>query len=125
VGRGLGIGVGRGVAVGVAVGVGVTVGVAVGVAVGVGVGVGCNWINSMLPPLPNWLAWTALEPPATYWPSADTSQANADPGKAIEPINSTLRSKTITSGQSWNSVPHEAKAITVPLSLDSAPTGVP
>jgi hypothetical protein len=35
---------------------------------------------------------------------------NAEPGKLIAPISSTLRLKTITSGQSWNSVPHEAKA---------------
>ena len=49
---------------------GVGVGVAVGVGVGVGVGCGCNWINSMRPPLPNWLAWTAFALPATYCPSA-------------------------------------------------------
>jgi hypothetical protein len=79
----------------------------------------------MRPPLPNSLAWTAFDPPATYCPSADTSTPNAEPGKLIAPISSTFRLKTITSGQSWNSVPHEAKAITVPLSFDSAPTGVP
>jgi hypothetical protein len=53
------------------------------------------------------------------------STPKAEPGNSIEPIRSTLRLKTIISGQSWNSVPQEAKAITVPLSLDSAPTGVP
>ena len=35
----------------------------------------------MRPPLPNWLAWTALEPPTTYCPSVDTSTPNAEPGK--------------------------------------------
>jgi hypothetical protein len=57
-GRALGSGVGLGVAVGVGVGVGLglTVGVAVGVGLGVGVGAACNWISSMRPPLPNWLA---------------------------------------------------------------------
>ena len=58
VGRGLGVGVDRGVAVGVGLGV--------AVAVGVGVGVACSWINSTRPPLPNWFAWTAFEPPTTY-----------------------------------------------------------
>jgi hypothetical protein len=79
----------------------------------------------MRPPSPNWLAWTAFAPPTTYCPSVVTSTEKAEPGKLIWPINWTLRLNTITSGQSWNCVPHEAKAITVPLSFEPAPLGVP
>jgi hypothetical protein len=100
----VGLGVELGVAVGVAVAVGVTVAVDVGVAVTVGVvvaegvavapglavGVGeglASWINSIRPPLPNWLAWTAFAPPTTYCPFVETSTENAEPGKLIWPIN--------------------------------------
>ena len=80
-------GVGRGLGVAVDLGVAVGVGLGVAVAVGVGVGVVGIWINSTRPPLPNWFACTAFEPPTTYCPSLDTSTEKAEPGKSIWPIN--------------------------------------